>query len=186
VAVLRWSDLDFADPYPSVRFWRAVSIDVEGPTKTNRCRTVPLAPDLVDALLAYRHSGERVFDAASGRPIKADYLCWSLRKLCQEAQAPRVSWKDLRHTFATDLTRRGVPLNVVQRLLGHTTIQMTTRYAHTPDASLAEAVALLAHAPAHLPGTAVTLHTPSISPDGMEPQWPPVAVPANSVATLAA
>ena len=40
---------------------------------------------------------------------------------------------DLRHSFATEAVRRGVPLPVVSKLLGHSNISMTMRYAHVCD-----------------------------------------------------
>jgi len=40
----------------------------------------------------------------------------------------------LRHTFASVLINKGVSIYEVQTLLGHSTIQMTQRYAHlAPD-----------------------------------------------------
>jgi integrase len=39
----------------------------------------------------------------------------------------------LRHTFASRLIRKGVALPVVQKLLGHSTIQMTMRYVQVED-----------------------------------------------------
>jgi integrase len=51
---------------------------------------------------------------------------------------------DLRHTFASRLVMNGVPLRVVQELMGHKTIQMTCRYAHLAPSVELEAVAGMA------------------------------------------
>lgn len=56
---------------------------------------------------------------------------------------PRVRRRCGRHTFATELTARGVPLRAVQELLGHTTIHMTARYAHVAPSTLRAAVLTL-------------------------------------------
>ena len=40
---------------------------------------------------------------------------------------------DLRHSFATEAIRRGIPLPVVSKLLGHADIAMTMRYTHVSD-----------------------------------------------------
>lgn len=37
---------------------------------------------------------------------------------------------DLRHTYASHLINQGVSLYEVQTLLGHSSLQMTQRYAH--------------------------------------------------------
>jgi len=36
----------------------------------------------------------------------------------------------LRHTFASHLMMKGVPLKAVQELIGHAIIEMTLRYSH--------------------------------------------------------
>ena len=40
---------------------------------------------------------------------------------------------DLRHTVASQAALNGVPLPVVARLLGHSNVSMTMRYAHVGD-----------------------------------------------------
>lgn len=46
----------------------------------------------------------------------------------------RIVFHSLRHTFASWLVQKGVPLYTVQKLMGHKTVIMTQRYAHlAPD-----------------------------------------------------
>lgn len=49
---------------------------------------------------------------------------------------PLVRIHDLRHTFASHLASSGVSLQVIGRLIGHTQISTTQRYAHLQDESL--------------------------------------------------
>ena len=58
----------------------------------------------------------------------------------REAEIKDFTWRDLRHTFASRLVMRGVPLRVVADLMGHVTIQMTMRYAHLGEGNKRAAV----------------------------------------------
>jgi integrase len=52
-------------------------------------------------------------------------------------------WKDLRHTFGTNLRMSGVDLLTIANLLGNTTTRMAEVYAHATPSHLREAVASL-------------------------------------------
>lgn len=52
------------------------------------------------------------------------------------AEIPDVRIHDLRHTFASLLVSCGASLEMIGRLLGHTQIGATQRYAHLIDSPL--------------------------------------------------
>jgi integrase len=49
----------------------------------------------------------------------------------------------LRHQFASDIVNKTGNIRAAQQLLGHSTIQMTTRYAHNTDETLINAIGIL-------------------------------------------
>ncbi|MCB9684660.1 MAG: tyrosine-type recombinase/integrase [Alphaproteobacteria bacterium] len=59
------------------------------------------------------------------------------------AGVKKIRIHDLRHTFASQLVMKGVPIVAVQELLGHATLEMTMRYAHLAPGATAEYVKLL-------------------------------------------
>lgn len=68
---------------------------------------------------------------------------WPLWRVCKRAGLRRIGWHVLRHSFASHLVMKGVPLKVVQELLGHATMEMTMRYAHLSPNVGRDAVKLL-------------------------------------------
>ena len=55
------------------------------------------------------------------------------KSIRREAGIEDVRLHDLRHTVASQAAMNGVPLPVVARLLGHSNVRMTMRYAHVGD-----------------------------------------------------
>ena len=54
-----------------------------------------------------------------------------------------ITWHTFRHTFASRLVQHGADIVTVKELLGHSTIVVTMRYAHSNDESKRRAVAKL-------------------------------------------
>jgi len=131
---LRWSCVDLTHQV----------LTVDGTTsKTRRTRHVPLNSEAMSVLTCWRaQSGgiDRVFEIDTG--LKT---AWS--HLLKRAQITGFRWHDLRHHFASRLVQRGVPLNTVRDLLGHSSIAMTLRYAHLAPDQRREAVAKLNERP---------------------------------------
>jgi integrase len=130
---LRWDDVDLVAGRLVVRRcdWRGHL----GTPKSGRNRELPLSGDALAALKTQRHlKGELVFCAEGGRAWKENECKWPIWRACKRAGLRKISWHALRHTFASHLVMRGVPLKAVQELMGHATIEMTMRYSHlSPD-----------------------------------------------------
>jgi len=126
---LRWDDVDLVAGRLVVRRcdWRGHL----GTPKSGRNRELPLSGDALAALKTQRHlKGELVFCAEGGRAWKENEYKWPMWRACKKAGLRKISWHVLRHTFASHLVMKGVPLKAVQELMGHATIEMTLRYSH--------------------------------------------------------
>ena len=119
---------------------RAAWNDKVGTPKGGRSREVPIEDETLQALAALHRSDGLALSHASGRMHHRNEMKWPLWRACKRACLRRIGWHVLRHTFASHLVMRGIPLKVVQELLGHTDIRMTLRYAHLAPAVRRDAV----------------------------------------------
>lgn len=119
-------------------------------TKSKKPRSVPLTkrvatmlrelkkskPDGEEHVLLYQpfHGGDRV-------PFGQPHGTW--KTACKRAGIADIVMHDLRHTFASRLVMRGVPLLAVSHLLGHADIKMTQRYAHLSPSTYDDAISAL-------------------------------------------
>jgi site-specific recombinase XerD len=69
------------------------------------------------------------------------YAAWFVARDLAELEDLRIH--DLRHTYASTLINSGVSLYEVQTLLGHSSLQMTQRYAHLEPNRLHERTELM-------------------------------------------
>ncbi|MBU3137483.1 tyrosine-type recombinase/integrase [Clostridium gasigenes] len=72
-----------------------------------------------------------VFADKLGLFILPDTLSKAYIKILRDNNIPHDSFHSLRHTYATRLFEKGVPLKMVQKLLGHSSIRITADiYTH--------------------------------------------------------
>ena len=99
-------------------------------TKSRKARGVPISDELEKALKDH-HSKHGVGQKIFGPSIAAFRRALARSKIeTPKGQASHV----LRHTFASEVMRKGGNILVLQRALGHQSLAMTMRYAHlAPD-----------------------------------------------------
>ncbi len=146
ILTLRWEDVDFQ----TGQIWIRES-------KNGTPRHVPMTASVREVLSKHpRHvrtdflfpgyAGPQFSGGANG-PVTDSRLSNSIREifanLMQRAGIQDFRFHDLRHTFASHLVMRGVPLHTVGQLLGHRTPAMTMRYAHLSPGHLKDSVGML-------------------------------------------
>lgn len=127
---LRWAQFD----------WERGTVRL-GPTdtKTRRAREIPLPSDLMPEFLARRGLATTsfVFPAPGGRaPQGNNKTAW--RRLKRKTGIA-ARWHDLRHTCATVMLRRRVPVHIVRRYLGMSESVLTRIYLHLSTEDLRQA-----------------------------------------------
>jgi len=128
----KWEDVDV-----KLGAWRIPM------TKSGRPRHVPLSAGVITLL----HSIPRITDCPyifanpnTAKPYTSIFNSWNSARI--EAGLADVRMHDLRHSFASFLVNHGRSLYEVQRLLGHTQIKTTQRYAHLSQDTLMEAASV--------------------------------------------
>jgi site-specific recombinase XerD len=101
-------------------------------------RVVPLPKRVLELLRAHwkreRPSGDLVFQSSSGRTLSESTLSKALKAAAREVGIHREPHPHmLRHCYATHLLERGVSLPLIQRWLGHKSIQTTAIYARITE-----------------------------------------------------
>jgi integrase len=139
---LRWRDVDLVAGVLTVRG--------EG-VKSGRTRHIPLSDEAKRVLCDWPpQAGDLVFPAEDGDRLTSLKTAWL--KLTADAKLENFRLHDLRHSFASNLVQRGVDLNTVRELLGHSDFSLTLRYAHWAAENKAAAVAKLNSPSVTVPG----------------------------------
>ena len=141
---LQWSSINWQNRSVVVRHSFCDIRQMLDTPKSNRERHIPLDADVYEILYKRKKSTGYVFmDSDNNKPFNSPRLNLRLAKVCEKAGMRKITWHILRHTFASHLAMRGVPLNAIQTLLGHSSIATTMRYAHVAPSTLRTAIEML-------------------------------------------
>ncbi len=131
---LTWNDVDISRQLIYIR-----------DSKSGRGRVVPMNETVQNVFLSLKKLPDRpnIFGCKHREGFEG---------ALKRAQIKDTSFHTLRHTFASHLTMAGVDILTVSKLLGHSDIKMTMRYAHLSPDYMANAVRVMD-----------TIRTPSVS-----------------------
>ena len=122
------------------------------PASTTKQRRVHRVPISDEAAVIVRQRRVAVVKGAPwlfpgdtpGQPVQEIRRFWA--RIQKEVGIPDVRIHDLRHTFASLLVSGGASLEMIGKLLGHSQMQTTQRYAHLMDSPLRAGVGAVASA----------------------------------------
>lgn len=72
------------------------------------------------------------------KALTVDGIRKRLKRAFEKAGFSGLQMHELRHSFATDLRKRGAEMDVVQKLMRHSSLQVTQRYLHNLDGDMCE------------------------------------------------
>lgn len=136
LVALRWSDVDLEQRFLTVRNREGFT------TKSGDEHRVPLRSSALETLRRRNRERENkldgpVFTDRRRLPIKPGRITTRFKDFVRKAklkQREELHFHSLRHTCGAWLASAGVPLRVIQEILGHSTIDVTEIYSHLqPD-----------------------------------------------------
>ena len=124
VVDVRIGDIDFKNREITLRH-----------TKNKKAQIVPLSSKLATIIKEYLHTWrydcsleDFLFPNQANEQLTADALTQSFAKYCKRRGCSKTSIHGLRHTFALNWIRNGGNQFKLQKILGHSTLDMTRRY----------------------------------------------------------
>ena len=138
---LRWSQIDFKE--------KALILDNQfSITKSKRVRAIPLnltALQIFTKLEINKGNNDLIF-SWNGYLFKQNFIGSIFKGYVLKAGLnPKLHWHSLRHTCASWLIQKGVPIFNVQHILGHADIKTTSIYAHIRNEDLSEALSRISN-----------------------------------------
>ncbi|MBQ3427986.1 MAG: site-specific integrase [Clostridia bacterium] len=144
---LRWSDINFDQKY--IHVCQSMCDGIEKGDKPDMKlksqssdRYIPVDDELLKYLSDIPHTSDKVFPYCSARAY-GTHICRVLKRMSKECELPYVTLHELRHTYGTVLREKGVDIYTIQKLLGHSSVDVTAKiYVHNDIDVLRQAMRL--------------------------------------------
>lgn len=157
VVGLKWSNIDFKNKTISVRHTvtecslggKVIMVAKDSAKTKKSIRTLPLVAPIEEMLLRMKDKqeiykkefgdkyiweyDEYIYKEPDGKIVKLGYITqhFAHQVIKDNSQLKKIRFHDLRHSCATLLRRQGVPMEDIQKWLGHSQITTTEKlYAH--------------------------------------------------------
>lgn len=122
-----------------VDFERSLVLITPDIAKASNVRTVPLSKKAKEILVVMKEQ-----ELAGPFPYSIDAIENQWRAVKKRLSLPKEACLHaFRHTFASRLLAKNVPIYTVQRLLGHSSVVVTERYSHMDLSKLQDAINLM-------------------------------------------
>jgi integrase len=164
---LRWDeDLSLEEGWAIIgRTYERASKSVVERVKGKKSRSVGINESLKQVLQDYRErrskrltrSGMPLFTWETGTIVDPKHVRLVHTRVCSRAGVRRIRVHDLRHQYASLFVKRKGNLYTLQKLLGHTSTEMTQRYSHLDPAFLREQASVVEFKPVSVKNDAANL-----------------------------
>lgn len=132
---LQWNQIDFKQGL-------AILNNQSHLTKSKKVRSIPLSLKAQQVLTQRQinNTSNLVF-TYNNKTFNPDYLSRRFKKYIIDSNFnSKLKFHDLRHSFASNLVRKGVPLFTVSKLLGHSKVSVSEIYSHIQADDLRSAI----------------------------------------------
>lgn len=115
--------------------------------KGNKSRTVFISKRLAKKLASYtkdKRKDSPLFTSQKGGRLSTKAIQTLVKKYMDKIglDTDKLTTHSLRHSFASNMLKKGVDIVAIQKALGHSSLETTQKYAHTLDSTRQEAANL--------------------------------------------
>lgn len=104
---------------------------IQTPKTQNSFRTIPIPSTLIDKLNHVKNKNGYLFLDEDGNLLKGKNVSTKWTKILKECNIPHKKFHSIRHTYGSMLLQKGVDIETVAELMGHSAITITEIYMHS-------------------------------------------------------